>query len=201
MIRTWKSFLRHKLSLYIWCLYKSISFCYLFIKLFIFYSHYCLLLNWTVLWVLWHRNVSFSGTNKGIQMLILIISTILKVISRFWLIKHVFTDSLCCQSFLLACHAEVKLWIQRESSSILTEPLLPSAGQLTLLQVSEWNRIFNEYSCLGMLMVMMTNNCKCVEKKNQHERQKQRKKNWINRLSRASWCDTVRHIHLSSSNK
>ena len=27
-----------------------------------------------------------------------------------------------------------------------------------------------------MLMVMMTNNCKCVEKKNQHERQKQRKK-------------------------
>ena len=102
MIRTWKSFLRHKLSLYIWCLYKSISFCYLFIKLFIFHSHYCLLLNWTVLWVLWHRNVSFSGTNKGIQMLILIISTILKVISRFWLIKHVFTDSLCCQSFLLA---------------------------------------------------------------------------------------------------
>ena len=49
--------------LYILCIWESVS--YLFIMLFILYYYCCLLLNWTVLRLLWHTDISpFAGPIK-----------------------------------------------------------------------------------------------------------------------------------------
>lgn len=63
------------LSSYILCIKKYIkvySTSYLLIVWFIFYYYYCLLLCWTVLWLVWHTNLPIWGTNKGIRIRILI---------------------------------------------------------------------------------------------------------------------------------